>query len=37
MRTIITIVMVMLCLGVQGCVTDKRLTPPDSILDPRSE
>jgi hypothetical protein len=31
-----TIIAVLLCLGAQGCVTDKKLTPPDSVLDPRN-
>jgi hypothetical protein len=26
---------VLVCLGTQGCVTDRKLTPPDHVLDPR--
>jgi hypothetical protein len=37
MRHVITIVAVLLCLGATGCVTDKKLTPPDGVLDPRGQ
>lgn len=37
MRYLPMIIAVLLGLSVQGCVTDKNLTPPDSILNPRGE
>jgi hypothetical protein len=37
MRYAMAIIAVLLCLGAQGCVTDKKLTPPDAVLDPRGQ
>ena len=37
MRNFMTIIIVLGCLGAQGCVTDKKLTPPDSVMDPRGQ
>jgi hypothetical protein len=37
MRHIMTICLVALACLAQGCVTDKKLTPPDSVLDPRGQ
>jgi hypothetical protein len=37
MRYLITIIIVLGCLGAQGCVTDKKLTPPESVMDPRGQ
>jgi hypothetical protein len=37
MRYLMTIMLVLACLAAQGCVTDKKLTPPDSVLDPRGQ
>jgi len=37
MRHIITFCIVVLTCLAQGCVTDKKLTPPDSVLDPRGQ
>jgi hypothetical protein len=37
MRHVIIIVTVLLCLGATACVTDKKLTPPDAVLDPRGQ
>jgi hypothetical protein len=37
MRYAMALIVVLTCLGVQGCVTDKKLTPPDSVMDPRNQ
>ena len=37
MRYAMTIIAVLLCVTVHGCATDKHLTPPDSVLDPRGQ
>jgi hypothetical protein len=37
MRNVATIILVLACIAAQGCVTDKKLTPPDSVLDPRGQ
>ncbi len=37
MRYVATIILVLGCIAAQGCVTDKKLTPPDSVLDPRGQ
>lgn len=37
MRKAVTVIAVLLCLGAQGCVTDKKLTPPDHVIDPRGQ
>jgi len=35
MRYLVSLLALLVCLGTHGCVTDKKLTPPDSVLDPR--
>jgi len=35
MRYILAMLAVLFCLGVQGCVTDKAVMPPDHVLNPR--
>jgi hypothetical protein len=37
MRKAVTVIAVLFCLGAQGCVTDKKLTPPDHVIDPRGQ
>ena len=37
MRYAMTIIAVLLCVTAHGCVTDRQLTPPDSVLDPREQ
>ena len=37
MRYAIMITAVLLGLGLAGCVTDKKLTPPEAVLDPRGQ
>ena len=37
MRYAMTIIAVLLCVTAHGCATDKHLTPPDSVLDPRGQ
>jgi hypothetical protein len=37
MRYLVSLLALLVCLGTHGCVTDKKLTPPDSVLDPRSQ
>jgi len=37
MRYITMIVAVLICVGAHGCVTDKKLMPPESVLDPRGQ
>jgi len=37
MRCLVSLLALLVCLGTHGCVTDKKLTPPDSVLDPRSQ
>jgi hypothetical protein len=34
MRYVLTLAAVLICLGAQGCVSQK-LAPPDHVLDPR--
>jgi len=37
MRYAMTIIVVLLRVTMHGCATDKHLTPPDSVLDPRGQ
>ena len=38
MRYAMTILAVLFCLGTQGCVSsDKKVTPPDHVIDPRGQ
>jgi hypothetical protein len=37
MRTALAFAAVLLCLGTQACVTDKKLSPPDHVIDPRGQ
>ena len=37
MRYAMTIIAVLLCVTAHGRVTDRQLTPPDSVLDPRGQ
>jgi hypothetical protein len=37
MRYAIAMLLALTCLSAQACVTDKKLTPPDSVLDPRGQ
>ena len=37
MRYLVSLLALLVCLGTNGCVTDKKLTPPDSVLDPRGQ
>ena len=38
MRYVIAVIAALFCLGAQGCGTsDKKITPPDHVLDPRGQ
>jgi hypothetical protein len=37
MRYILAMLVVLICVGAQGCVSDKPMTPPDSVLNPRGQ
>jgi hypothetical protein len=38
MRYLMVLVAILVCLGAAGCVSsDKKITPPDSVLDPRGQ
>jgi hypothetical protein len=35
MRHVLTLLAILVCCAAQGCVTDKKLSPPDHVIDPR--